>query len=375
LGASEEGLFDQFVFGSIPQQIAARVPKTAVIVRRYGGMTEFWIRKLLRGLFHLFPRLNVEEQLDLREAMSGSAQPGANYFVLIVLSCIIATLGLLLDSPAVVIGAMLVAPLMSPILAFSLGMVLGDVRLIRLSIEAVFKGVALALIIAVSIGILSPFKELTSEIMARTQPNLLDLTVALASGMAGAYALARKEVSVALPGVAIAAALMPPLGVAGLGLSLGDAQVAGGAFLLFLANIASISLAGVIVFILLGVRPRTWQPEAQRWIRRGLIGFALLVLAIAIPLGVVMGGIVQDTAMQGAIHEVLSERALAQQGELVEFEYRSEQDGLVVVATLRSAHPIEQVAVDAIAAALRERLDHPVTLEIIALLVTRSGGP
>jgi uncharacterized hydrophobic protein (TIGR00271 family) len=372
LGASEEGLFDQFVFGSIPQQIAARVPKTAVIVRRYGGMTEFWTRKLVRGLFQLFPRLNVEEQLDLREAMSSSARPGVNYFVLIVLSCIIATLGLLLDSPAVVIGAMLVAPLMSPILAFSLGMVLGDVRLIRLSIEAVFKGVALALIIAVSIGILSPFKELTGEIMARTQPNLLDLTVALASGMAGAYALARKEVSVALPGVAIAAALMPPLGVAGLGLSLGEAQVAGGAFLLFLANIASISLAGVIVFILLGVRPQAWQPEAQRWIRRSLIGFALLVLVIAIPLGVVMSGIVQDTAMQGAIQEILSEHALAQQRELVEFEYRSEPNSLVVVATLRSVHPPEQVEVDAIAAALRQHLDRPVVLEIIALPITRS---
>ena len=110
-----------------------------------------------------------------------------------------ATVGLLLDSGAVIIGAMLVAPLMSPMLAFSLGLVLSDVRLIRLSIEAVFKGVVLAVIIAVFIGLLSPFKELTGEIMARTRPTLLDLAVALASGMAGAYALARKEVSAALP--------------------------------------------------------------------------------------------------------------------------------------------------------------------------------
>jgi uncharacterized hydrophobic protein (TIGR00271 family) len=265
LGASEEGLFDQLVFGSIPQQIAARVSKTAVITRRYGGPAEFWIRKLMRGLFNLFPRLSVEEQLEVREAMSNGARPGTNYFVLIVLSCIIATLGLLLNSGAVVIGAMLVAPLMSPILAFSLGLVLGDVRLIRLSIEAVFKGVALAIIIAVFIGILSPFKELTDEMIARTQPTLLDLAVALASGMAGAYALAHKDVSAALPGVAISAALMPPLGAVGLGLSLGDAQVAGGAFLLFVTNIASISLAGAIVFMLLGIRPETWRPETRQF--------------------------------------------------------------------------------------------------------------
>jgi uncharacterized hydrophobic protein (TIGR00271 family) len=373
LGASEEGLFDQFVFGSIPQQIAARVPKTAVIVRRYGGPTEFWTRKLARSLFRLFPRLNIEEQLELREAMSDSARPGANFFVLIVLSSIIATLGLLLNSPAVVIGAMLVAPLMSPILGFSLGMVLGDVRLIRLSVEAMFKGVALALVLAVLIGILSPIKDLTEEIMARTQPTLLDLTVALASGMAGAYALSRDEVSAALPGVAIAAALMPPLGVAGLGLSFGQPQVAGGAFLLFLANIAAISLAGVIVFILLGVRSQTWQPETQRRIRRGLIGFVLLVLVIAVPLGIIMAGIVQHADTRNEIRQVLTERIDAREGELVDFEHQTQRERLVVVATVRSVNPLEGPAVDEIAVALRERLDRPVTLEVVALPVVRSS--
>jgi uncharacterized membrane protein len=235
-----------------------------------------------------------------------------------------------------------------------------------------FKGVALALVIAVLVGILSPFKGLTGEIMARTRPTLLDLIVALASGMAGAYALARKEVGAALPGVAIAAALMPPLSVAGLGLSLGKAQVAGGAFLLFLANIASISLAGVIVFILLGVRPQTWQPEAQRRIRRGLIGFALLVLVIAIPLVAIMGGIVRDTATQQSIQEVLERYAAAQEAELVAFEYRTEQDGLVVIATVRSAQPFDQTVVDHLAEALSGRLDRPMTLEVVALPVIRS---
>jgi uncharacterized hydrophobic protein (TIGR00271 family) len=374
LGASEAGLFDQFVFGSIPQQIAARVPKTAVIVRRYGGATEFWIRKLTRGLLRLFPRLNVEEQLELREAMSDSARPGVNFFVLIVLSSIIATLGLLLDSAAVVIGAMLVAPLMSPILGFSLGMVLGDVRLVRLSIEAMFKGVALALVIAVLIGIVSPFKELTDEIIIRTQPTLVDLAVALASGMAGAYALSREEVSAALPGVAISAALMPPLGVAGIGLALGRPRVAGGAFLLFLANIAAISLAGVIVFILLGVRSQTWQPETNRRIRRGLMGFVLLVLVIAIPLGIIMAGIVQHADTRNEIREVLMERMDAWEGQLVDFEHETAQGRLLVVATVRSVDPLEASAADEIAEALEERLDRPVMLEIVTLPVVRSEG-
>lgn len=374
LGASEEGLFDQFVFGSIPQQIAARVPKTAVITRRYVGPTELWTRKLVRGLFRLFPRLDVEEQLEMREAMTSGARPGANFFVLITLSCIIATLGLLLDSGAVVIGAMLVAPLMTPILAFSLGMVLGEVRLIRLSIEAVFKGVASAIIIAAFIGLFSPLKDLTGEIMARTQPTLLDLAVALASGMAGAYALARKDVSAALPGVAIAAALMPPLGVVGLGLSLGNAQVAGGAFLLFVTNLASISLAGMLVFMLLGVRPQTWQPGMRRRIRRGLIGGVLLLLVIAVPLAVIMTGIIRTTREQHAIREILEVEVSAQEGELVSFEYRAGQAESLVVATVRSIHILDQETVDTAAAALSQRLDRPVTLEIITLPVTRSQG-
>ena len=374
LGASEEGLFDQFAFGSIPQQIAARVPRTAVMVKHYGGPTELWGRKLTRGLLRLLPRLNVEEQLELRETMRDSARPGVNYFVLIVLSCIIATLGLLLDSPAVVIGAMLVAPLMSPIMGFSLGMVLGDVRLIRLSIEAVFKGVALAIVIAVFTGILSPFQELTGEIMARTQPTLLDLVVALASGMAGAYALARKEVGAALPGVAIAAALMPPLGVVGLGLSLGEPQVVGGAFLLFVTNIAAISLAGVLVFTVLGVRPQNWLPEMRRRMQRSLMGFALLLLVIAIPLGVIMGSVVRDTAQQRAIHDVLQEQMAAQDREMVDFEYRVEEEGLVVIVTVRSAQILDQEEVEELASALRGQLDQPVTLEVVTLPVIRSRG-
>ncbi|MGD2143542.1 MAG: TIGR00341 family protein [Anaerolineae bacterium] len=374
LGASEEGLFDQFAFGSIPQQIAARVPRTAVIVKRYGGPTEFWTRQLARGLFRMLPKLNIEEQLELREAMSESARPGINYFVLITLSAIIASLGLLLDSAAVVIGAMLVAPLMSPIMGFSLGMVLGDVRLIRLSIEAVFKGVALGIVIAVLVGIFSPFKELTGEIMARTQPTLLDLVVAMASGIAGAYALSRKEVGAALPGVAIAAALMPPLGVVGLGLSLGEPQVVGGAFLLFVTNMAAISLAGVLVFVVLGVRPQTWRPETRRRIRRSLVGFALVLLVLAVPLGVIMGSIVRDTARQRSIRQVLKDEMAAQGRELVEFEHRTERDRLVVVATVRSTDALDQEAVEYTASALRERLDRPVTLEMVALPVTRSEG-
>jgi APA family basic amino acid/polyamine antiporter len=372
LGASEEAMFDRFVLGSMPQQIAARVPKTVIMVREYGGLTEFWIRKLIRGVLNLFPTLTIEEQWDVREEISRGAQPGVNYFVLIVLSCIIATLGLLLNSGSVVIGAMLVAPLMSSIFAFSLGLVLGDVRLLRLSIEAVLKGVALVVIIAAFIGVLSPFKELTDEIMAHSQPTLLDLAVALASGTAGAYALARKDVSAALPGVAIAAALTPPLTAVGLGLALGDARVAGGAFLLFAANIAAISLAGVLVFMLLGIRPQIRQPEAQQHIWRGLIGFIILLLVIAIPLAVIMRGVIRNTAEEQTVREFLTQYVEDEGGRLANLEMERRKADLLVVATVHATQPWDQETVEDLEALLSGHLDHLVQLEVIVLPVVRA---
>jgi uncharacterized hydrophobic protein (TIGR00271 family) len=269
---------------------------------------------------------------------------------------------------------MLVAPLMSPILAFSLGLVLSDVRLLRLSVEAVFKGVALAVIIAAFIGVLSPFKELTGEMMARTQPTLLDLAVALASGMAGAYALAREDVSAALPGVAIAAALMPPLAVVGLGLSLGDARVSGGAFLLFVANIAAISLAGVIVFMLLGIRPQIRQPEAQQQISRRLIGFIILLVVIAIPLGIIMRGAIQDAAQERTIREILTEHVEAREDRLVTLELERRKADLLVVATVHATEPLTPEEVEDLEALVSGRLGHLVQLEMIVLPVVRAPG-
>jgi uncharacterized membrane protein len=149
--------------------------------------------------------------------------------------------------------------------------------------------------------------------------------------------------------------------------------VAGGAFLLFLANIAAISLAGVIVFILLGVRSQTWQLRDQRRIQRGLIGFGFLVLVIAIPLGITMAGVVQHTATRREIQEVLAQEMVAHEGKLVSFEHQVEQGDLRVVTTVQSVDGITEASVDAMALALRERLGRPVSLEVITLPVVRSS--
>lgn len=372
VGASEQGFIDQFAFGSIPQRIAAQAPNASVMVKGFSGTPEFWFRKLLTAIYNLFPTLSTEEQLEVREELIDDAQPGSDYFMLIVLSSIIAALGLLLNSPAVVIGAMLVAPLMSPILGFSLGIVLGEIRLIRTSLESVFKGVMASIIVAILVGLISPLKEMTPEIMARTQPTLLDLFIALASGMAGAYAVSRKDVSAALPGVAIAAALAPPLSVVGLGFAIGNVQAAGGALLLFITNLITISLAGVITFSLLGIHPLNLQPEIKKRVRRGITGIVFLVFLITIPLAIIMNGIIKQTREQKAIERIMLESPFAEDINILDIERTQSRDKLLISATIRSPKPLDQQSVDDLARALEEELSRPLTLDIITLPVIRS---
>ena len=178
-----------------------------------------------------------------------------------VFSCAIATLGLIVDSPAVVIGAMLVAPLLTPMMATAMASLGGRSTMLKNALLALAEGVAVAVILSTIIALLAmylPFDALATlphEAQARTRPNPFDLAIALAGGAVGAYSLGRlRPPSDALPGVAIATALMPPLCTIGIGIALGDRGVWGGAALLFVTNLAAIVFAGIVVFVALGFR-------------------------------------------------------------------------------------------------------------------------
>lgn len=156
----------------------------------------------------------------IEEIIAGS-QPGIRFYAMVTISTLIAGLGLVANSTAVVIGAMLVAPLMVPIFGIALALVRGDVNLLRRSILAEVMGVALSVVIAWFLGSLPLALETTPEMLARTEPNLLDLLVAVFAGFAGTYALIDERLSPALPGVAVATAIVPPLANTGLCLALG----------------------------------------------------------------------------------------------------------------------------------------------------------
>ena len=196
------------------------------------------------------------------------------YWLQILFSAGIATLGLVMNSPAVIIGAMLISPLMGPILAAGLALASGDVILGLRSVAKLFLSCALAISFAVLLVTLLPFREMTDEITARTQPNTLDLVIALFSGAVGSIAVCRdvKGVATSIPGVAIAVALMPPLCVAGYGLGLyltfdtaTGWRVASGGGLLFLTNLVAITFMAMIVFLAIRLYTPRVREHAEKW--------------------------------------------------------------------------------------------------------------
>lgn len=371
LGASEESFLDQALFGQVPQRISRDTDSPVAMVRRYRGLPAFWLRKVWDSVSNTLPSLEREDQLVVYQRLRRGARPNINYFVLITLSAIIATLGLLLNSPAVIIGAMLVAPLMTPIVATSIGISFGDGRTLRLAIESTLQGVLVAIFIAILITIIAPVRSLNSEILARTQPTLLDLGIALASGLAGAYAIARKEVGEALPGVAIAAALMPPICTIGIGIALPNVRVAGGATLLFITNLIAITLAAAIVFLLLGIRPPQ-ERARQRTLQRGLTTSAISLAIVGLLLAYIFFRTTTRDQVNSRVTQVVETQTLDwENASLESLNVEQDRSQVTVTATIRTSRDVTQADIDALDTRLEEVLDTNVQVQLFVVPVTQ----
>ena len=185
------------------------------------------------------------------------AQLNQNFFLLVVLSSIVAGIGLLENNIAVIIGAMVIAPLLGPNIAFSLGSSLGETRLMWQALKAIASGIILAIVVATIIGFIWPLDIETQEVLIRTEANYAGTAIALASGAAAALSLITGTSGV-LVGVMVAVALMPPAVTIGLMLSIGNLPLALGAALLLAVNIVCINLSAKLVFLIKGIQPRTW---------------------------------------------------------------------------------------------------------------------
>jgi uncharacterized hydrophobic protein (TIGR00271 family) len=213
-----------------------------------------------------------------------------NFFVLLLLATVIATFGVLSDSTATVIGAMIVAPLMGPIMATGAAIVMGSapraLRALALVAAGVVATILLSWLLAWGIPDVAISFTYNSQITSRVSPGLMALVTALASGAAGAYITLREEIADSMGGVAIAISLVPPLCVVGIGLSQGNWGAAGGAMLLFLTNFLAILLAGGLVFLLSGLGRLAITDDLSRTRRNAFIVVIAATLLVAIPLSI-----------------------------------------------------------------------------------------
>ncbi len=372
IGASQESSIDKILFGDIPAAVVRQSKKPVIIVRQPRSRLGSQWDNLIWRLRQYLPRLDVKDRTEAYTRIRRSTRPDLDFYILISLSTVIAALGLIVNSAAVVIGAMLVAPLMSPMIGAGLAVVLGDIRFIRLSIGAVLRGALLAIVFGAAAGLLSINQPATSELLARTQPTLIDLAIALFSGLAGAYALSRSDAAGALPGVAIAAALVPPLATVGISLTAGRYDQAFGALLLFAANFVSISSATALMFLVLGFRPTVAQ-KSRRTVQTRSVRVAIVSLALVTAL--ILGftyQLAQDQARLARINEVVEEKLAEVADATLDEPPKStfENGFLTLDITARSTRPLPHRVVEELQTAIGATLKDEGILESVALTLT-----
>lgn len=351
-------------------QIPPRIPLT---------LRDFLQRARIRALFFwrkLLPPPDRETRAKVQLQLREDSEPDFDYFVLVLLSAAIATFGLLINSAATIIGAMLVAPLMSPLLGLGLASIRGDTLLLRYSITALIRGAVLAVLVSTVITWVNsqlPFislQELPVEVLARTRPSPIDLGVALAGGLAATFALALPNLSAALPGVAIATAIMPPLCVIGVGIALGDWDVALGATLLFITNAVTIAASAIALFYAMGFGIR--RKEGEGFFPRSLMISGLLTALLLAPLGYQSYQFFQQAQRTTTINEIVRAQVLQWPDvELVSVNSNQVGDTLEIEITVRTLQSLDHEDSVALREAIDVQLQLPVELSINQILAAR----
>ncbi len=298
---------------------------------------------------------------------------------MLVFGCLIALLGLLLNSPAVIIGAMLISPLMGPILSCGLALTLADGVLAKKAGRNLGLSILETILIAVLATWLSPLKDATPEILARTNPNLMDLLVAFFSGVAGTLALSSRRAGFTIvPGVAIATAVMPPLAVVGYGISTRQWNVASGAFMLFFTNLAAIIVSADLIFLAVGFRlvRAPVQGTAPWWVRyRMAISWAVLAV-LSVPLVKTLVRAADQRRVRNEVRAVL-EHHLNHPGarRLDDVWVRIDRDLVSADATVQTADMILPVEEKHIEGDLSRRLGRKVLLHLDQIQLAQAPKP
>lgn len=303
-------------------------------------------------------RPSGERRSVILARVARDARLDRNFLLLITLATVIATLGLLQGSTAVVIGAMLVSPLMGPIMGLGFGIATIESGLIKRSLITLAAGVLVAILVAAALIWLSPIRDVTDELRARTEPTLLDLAVAVIGGVAGVYAIMRR-LSGVMVGVAIATALVPPLSTVAFGLVTLRPEFALGAALLFLTNTLAIALAATVVARINRFGPSlTPQHTAMQ-----VVAIVTVLGLLSVPLALSLNRLVRQAAARQAVQAVLSD-TLGKRTRIDTLDVRVTDegvtaDGVILVGTYTANLN------EAVAAAIGNRLKRQATINLI----------
>jgi uncharacterized hydrophobic protein (TIGR00271 family) len=305
-----------------------------------------------------FKKRKIEPQ-DLHEIQVGLIEESTldiNYTVLILGSCAIATLGLLSNSAAVIIGAMIIAPLMLPIRGLAFGALEGNIVLFRKGLIAIVVGTLLASFLAWLLGSLVRLPEFGSEVFARSEPTLLDLGIAVAAGGISGFAKVQPKVSGTLAGTAIAVALMPPICVIGLGLSQADWLLSRGATLLYLTNLLGITLSCMLIFLIAGYTPLARAHKALGWT-------LVLTAILLIPLSASFVDLINHARLEASLKQALVNKTNTfQQMELVKSKANWSSNPPQVRLTVRSKKILTPKQVQLLEEFVEKEMGQPFTL-------------
>jgi uncharacterized hydrophobic protein (TIGR00271 family) len=312
------------------------------------------------------PFLKKASDEDIKEALltiKESAKISSIFIALTILSTLLATVGIFQDSTPTVIGAMILAPLMAPIISLSMGIVRSNKLITQSSIITLALGVMSALFFSFALTFFMPLDIMTSQMSSRINPNLLDLFVAIFSGIAGAYASSKEEVAKSLAGVAIAIALVPPLAVTGIGIGWAEWPMIHGSFLLFLTNLFGMIIAASLTFIILGYAP------VQR-AKKGLVMPAVLLIGVSVPLVFSFYSLMLQSSDYAKLNKIKELYIKEQKIELnILTIHSSTKEKTVIECEVSADSHLNQEAYQTLQKELSKRLKKKVVLHVIPKIV------
>jgi uncharacterized hydrophobic protein (TIGR00271 family) len=293
----------------------------------------------LKSLAEWLPRINPSDHADLLQDLRQGSRWNSDFVFMLALASAISSLGLMQNAPAVIIGSMLLAPMMTPMIGAGLALAQANLRLARRCAKSIALGLLLTLVVSFILGMITPSREtLSPEVISRASPNILDLLIALFAAVAATIAMARPNIAGAVAGVAIATALVPPICAVGISLSAAKFSNAFGALLLFGTNLIAIIVASSFTFSLFGILTVRALPRHRRLVSLSRWGLVILLIVLAGPLSATFLWQLDEGRSQSAVFPVtravaraLQEKVANDSGVDITFMGRSSVTGDVVI--------------------------------------------